>query len=169
MTRRFIPEDDVSSCKGFSVLELLIAAVLVLIVISYAVTTVVRGQKPALRTNAARQVVNYLQQARNDSMRRRATVTSEMAQVTILNDRYYSVTMDANGDGVLDTPLLVRLVEQHVNLGGPFPRTYMFDSHGKPVDSNGDLIKASPITVSNSSGTNMIKLSDAGQPLMDGS
>src|SRR6266850_5275275 len=121
MTRRFIPEDDVSSCKGFSVLELLIAAVLVLIVISYAVTTVVRGQKPALRTNAARQVVNYLQQARNDSMRRRATVTSEMAQVTILNDRYYSVTMDANGDGVLDTPLLVRLVEQHVNLGGPFP------------------------------------------------
>ncbi len=166
MNVRFIPEDDVSSCKGFSVLELLIAAVLILIVISYSVTTVVRGQKPALRTNAARQFVNYLQQARNDSMRRRATVSSQMAQLTILNDRYYSVTMDANGDGVLDKPLVVSLVEQHVTVSGPFPRTLMFDSLGRVVDFNNNVIHPAAIAVANSSGTSMVKLSDAGQPSM---
>ena len=168
MNVRFIPEDDVSSCKGFSVLELLIVVVMILIVVTYFLTSVVRVQKPAARSNASRQFLNYLEQARNDSMRRRATVPSQMAQVTILNDRYYSVTMDANGDGVLDTPLVINLTDLHVTVSGPFPRTYMFDSLGKPVDSNANVIQASPITVTNSSGTNMIKLSGAGQPLMDG-
>jgi type II secretory pathway pseudopilin PulG len=166
MNVRFIPEGEASACKGFSVLELLIAAVLILIVISYSVTTVVRGQKPVLRNNAARQFLNYLQQARSDSMRRRATVSSQMAQVTILNDRHYSVVIDANGDGALDMPLVISLVEQRVTFNGPFPRTFMFDSLGKVVDSNQNVIHPDAIAVANSSGATMVKLSDAGQPSM---
>lgn len=164
MSVPFLAKDELSSSRGFSVLELLIAVLLILILVSYAVTTVMRGQKPALRANAARQFVNYLQQARNDSMRRRATVSSQMAKVTILNDRYYCVAVDANGDGDLDTPLLISLVEQRVTFNGPFPRTFTFDAVGKIVDPNGNAIHPSPITLTNSSGASVVKLSDAGQP-----
>jgi prepilin-type N-terminal cleavage/methylation domain-containing protein len=167
MRTRLIPDNDFSVCKGFSILEVLIVIVMILVVISFTLTSMVRFQKPALRTNAARQFMIYLEQARNDSMRRRATGSSQMAQVTILNDRYYSVTVDANGDGVLDMPLVVSLVEQHSTLNGPFPRTFMFNSAGRVVDSNEKLVPPSPITVANSSGASMVKLSDAGQPSMD--
>ena len=152
-----------SSSQGFSTIELLIVVVIVLIVISYTLTTVVRGQKPAQRANAARQLANYLEQARNDSVRRRANAAAQMAQVTILNDKYYSVMLDANGDGTLDTPLVINLNDQRVSLNGPFPRTFMFDLAGKPVDTSANVIHPGPITITNSSGVTTIKVSDAGQ------
>ena len=151
------------SSRGFSTIELLMIVVIILIVITYTLTTVVRGQKPALRANAARQLVNYFEQARNDSVRRRANAASQMAQVTILNEKYYSVMLDANGDGALDTPLVINLNDQHVSLNGPFPRTFMFDLAGKPVDPSANVIHQSPITVTNSSGVTTIKVSDTGQ------
>jgi len=166
MNVRLTPKNDFSTCKGFSVLELLIVVVMILIVISFTLESMARFQKPVLRTNAARQFENYLEQARNDSMRRRATVSPQMAQVTILNDRYYSVTMDANGDGVLDMPIVVSLVEQHITLNGPFPRSFMFNSLGKAVDLNQNVIQPTAITVANASGASMVKLSDAGRPFM---
>jgi len=153
----------ISSSQGFSTIELLMIVVIILIVITYTLSTVVRGQKPALRANAARQLVNYLEQARNDSVRRRANAASQMAQVTILNDKYYSVMLDANGDGALDTPLVINLNDQRVSLNGPFPRTFMFDLAGKPVDTGANVTHPSPITVTNSSGVTTIRISDIGQ------
>lgn len=138
-------------------------AVIILIVISYTLTTVVRGQKPAMRANAARQLANYLEQARNDSVRRRAGAAAQMAQVTILNEKYYSVMLDGNGDGALDTPVVINLNDQRVSLNGPFPRTFMFDLAGKPVDANAKVTQSSPITITNSSGVTTIKVSDTGQ------
>ena len=164
MSVPFSGKKDLSPCRGFSVLDLLIAAVVILIVVSFSVTSVVRGQKPVLRTNAARQFANYLQQARDDSMRRRATAPSQMAQVTIINERYYSVSIDANGDGILDTPIVISLAEKHVTVSGPFPRTAMFDSLGRVVDVNANVMSTAPTTFANSSGTSLVKLSDAGQP-----
>ena len=152
-----------SSSQGFSTIEMLMVVVIILIVITYTLTTVVRGQKPALRANAARQLANYLEQARNDSVRRRANAAAQMAQVTILNERYYSVMLDANGDGALDTPLVINLNDQRVSLNGPFPRTFMFDLAGKPVDTSANVIHPSPITVTNSSGVTTIKVLDTGQ------
>jgi len=138
-------------------------ALIILIVISYTLTTVVRGQKPAMRANAARQLANYLEQARNDSVRRRANAAAQMAQVTILNEKYYSVMLDGNGDGALDTPLVINLNDQRVTLNGPFPRTFMFDLAGKPVDATAKVMLPSPITVTNSSGVTTIKVFDSGQ------
>lgn len=153
----------IGASRGFSTVEMLIVVVIILIVISYTLTTVVKGQKPALRSNAAHQLANYLERAQNDSARRRATNALQMAQVTILNERYYSVMLDANGDGALDTPLVVNLNDQRVTLNGPFPRTFMFDLSGKPVDLSGNVIHPDPITVTNSSGATSVKVSDAGQ------
>ena len=167
MNAHLLAKQNLRSCKGFSVLDLLIAAVVILVVVSYAVSTMVHGQKPALRTSAAQQFVNYLQRARDDSMRRRATASPQMAQVTILNDKYYCVRMDGNGDGALDMPIVISIVEQPVTMNGPFPRTFMFDSVGKPVDSNAAVIEVSPITFTNSSGTSTIKISDNGRAVME--
>jgi prepilin-type N-terminal cleavage/methylation domain-containing protein len=166
MNIRTISKNKLSSRRGFSTVELLIVVVIILIVITYTLTTVVRGQKPALRSNAARQLANYLEQARNDSIRRRATKSSQMAQVTVLNEKYYSVMMDANGDGALDTPVVISLADQRVTLNGPFPRTFIFDLVGKPVDSSANAIQPEPINITNSSGVTTVKLSDAGQPPM---
>ncbi len=156
----------IGSSQGFSTIEMLMIVVIILIVITYTLTTVVRGQKPAARSNAARQLANYLEQARNDSVRRRAATSSQMAQVTILNDKYYSVMIDANGDGALDTPVVINLNDQRVNLNGPFPRTFMFDLGGKPVDVNTNVVHPSPITVANSSGVTSVRVSDVGQPVI---
>jgi hypothetical protein len=142
---------------------MLMVALIILIVISYTLTTVVRGQKPAMRANAARQLANYLEQARNDSVRRRANAAAQMAQVTILNEKYYSVMLDGNGDGALDTPLVINLNDQRVTLNGPFPRTFMFDLAGKPVDATAKVMQPSPITITNSSGVTTIKVFDSGQ------
>ncbi|HKR58919.1 MAG TPA: hypothetical protein VJS64_04240 [Pyrinomonadaceae bacterium] len=144
-------------------LDILIVLVVVFIVISFTMTSVITVQKPAVRNMAARQVENYFEQARSDSRRRRATAPAQMAQVTIINERYYSVTMDANGDGVLDTPIVVSLVEENVTLNGPFPRTLFFDSAGRTVDSSANVIEPSAITLTNPSGTSTVKLSNSGQ------
>ncbi len=153
-----------STSQGFSVLELLIVVVMILIVISYIVTQTIQAQKPLLRTDAAQQFANYLERARNDSMRRHASDVAQMAQVTILNDRFYTVTMDSDGDGVLDAPLVVGLAERHLKVGGPFPRNFMFDWQGRVVDSDQKLVHSPVITLANESGTSVVKLSDIGRP-----
>ncbi len=48
--------------------------------------------------------MGYLEKARVDSVRRRPAAAAEMAQVTILNATFYSVTIDSTGDGTLDAP-----------------------------------------------------------------
>ncbi len=82
-----------------------------------------------------------------------------MAKLTILSNRSYSVAIDANGDGVIDSPVVVNLSEQKVILGNPEPRTFMFDWLGRTVDSYLNVVQAAPLTVSNSSGTSSINVS----------
>ena len=153
-----------SSSKGYSVVELLIVLAMVLMIIGYVWTQMTLAQRSHSRSNAAQQFTNYLETARNDSMRRHAMDPSQMAQVTILNDSFYSVTIDANGDGALDAPLVVSLAEQHLTINGPFPRTLMFDRLGKTVDSTQNSISPEAITFTNRSGKSVVKLSDAGKP-----
>ena len=97
--------------------------------------------------------------------------------IRMINDLWYknaviyslsvATYMDANGDGVLDTPIVISLAEQPATLNGPFPRTVMFDSTGKPVESHAQVIQVSPITFANSSGTSTIKVSDNGQAVLE--
>jgi hypothetical protein len=86
-----------------------------------------------------------------------------MAQVTVLNESFYSLTVDENGDGVLDAPRVVSLHEQQLTIDGPYPRTYMFDRTGKAVDSSGNAIQQTVVTFANRSGKSVVKVSDDGQ------
>src|SRR5438132_11139077 len=146
--------------KGFTLLDLLIVATIVSIVISYSLTEFVHAQTVALRHRATQELSSYLKQARSDSVRRHATDPRQMARVTILSDHSYSVAIDANGDGVIDAPVMVNMAEQKVVLGDPAPRTVMFDWLGRTVDSHLNVTQEPSVQVRNNSGTSFINVSD---------
>ena len=148
---------------GFATVDLLIVVVIILIVITYAWTAVTQAQRWQAREGAAQQFAGFVERARSDSMRRRATDAQQMAEVTILNETFYSARTDENGDGVLDAPRVVNLQEQQVAIDGPFPRTFMFDRSGNYVDSNGNVLKATYVTFANRSGKSVVTISDSGK------
>ena len=78
----------------------------------------------------------YIQNARSDSIRRHANEMNRMAQITAFDAHSYNVSLDTNGDGVLDPPVFVDLKEQNIRIDGPFPRMYMFDAQGRTVDAS---------------------------------
>ena len=149
------------SARGFATVDFMIVAVIVLIVATYAWTAIIQAKQWQAREGAAQQFASYLERARSDSIRRRATEAQQMAEVTVLNDSFYSVRTDENGDGVLDAPRVVTL--QELKIDGPFPRTFMFDRSGKYVDSNGNALKPTYVTFANRSGKSVVTVSDNGK------
>jgi type II secretory pathway pseudopilin PulG len=157
------PKTNNRRVDGFATVDFLIVAVIILIIVTYAWTAVMQAQRWQAREGAARQFASFIERARSDSTRRRATDAKQMAQVTILNNSFYSVTVDENGDGALDAPRVVSLHEQQLTIDGPYPRTYMFDRTGKAVDSSGNAIQQTVVTFANRSGKSVVKVSDDGQ------
>jgi Tfp pilus assembly protein FimT len=153
---------------GFSTVDFLIVAVIILIVVTYAWTAITAAQRSHTREGAAQQFASFLERARSDSMRRRATDARQMAQITILNETFYSATIDENGDGALDVPRVVSLQDQQLTIGGPYPRTFMFDKSGKSVDSFGNVVQPTSITFGNRSGKSVVKVSDDGKASVAG-
>jgi Tfp pilus assembly protein FimT len=152
------------SSAGFSVLELIIVLAIIVSIMATVWTQMLHAQNSLMRSNAAQQFANYVERARSDSIRRHATDTGQMAQVTILNDKFYSVTLDSNGDGKLDAPLVVSLADGQLTVGGPFPRTIMFDWLGRTVDAVDNPVHCAPITLTNQTGASAVKISDGGRP-----
>src|ERR1051326_6990374 len=103
---------------GFSTVDFLIVAVIVLIVGSYAYNAILHAQRTSALQGAAQKFAGYIDRARNDSIRRRAMDVRQMAEVTILNPQFYSVRMDEDGDGALDVPVVVSLQEQQLTIDG---------------------------------------------------
>jgi len=154
------PTTQNSRVAGFATVDFLIVAVIILIIVTYAWTAVMHAQRWQAREGAAQQFASFVERARSDSMRRRATDARQMAQITVLNESYYSVTIDQDGDGALDIPRVVNLQGQQLTIDGPYPRTYMFDRSGKAVDSNGNAVQQTVVTIANRSGKSVVKVSD---------
>ena len=93
--------------SGFSVLELLIVAVMLSVLVGFAITQIAQAKQNMTRANAVRELTTYIEKARLDSVRRHATTSAQMAQVAIINANFYSVTLDANGDGTMEAPQVV--------------------------------------------------------------
>jgi Tfp pilus assembly protein FimT len=152
---------------GFSVLELAIAAAMVAVIAGFVLVNYVQGHRAIVRTKTATDFASYLQKARLDSMRRHVTDVNQMAQVKVFNRKFYSVAIDADGDGNLDAPLVLTVpAEEDVAITGPFPKLYIFDSRGLTVDSRNYPITPEPITVSNNAGASAIKFSENGNILV---
>ena len=150
--------------RGFSVIELLLVLAMILVIVGFAVVSLVRGNRSTYRTSTAVEIAGYLQKARADSMRRSAKDLNQMAQVKIFNRRFYSIAIDADADGNLDVPLVKSLPEQDdVQINGPFPKTYIFNWQGQTVDLQNNRVGPPSIVVGNGSGASAIKFGDDGK------
>lgn len=154
---------DKQKQRGFTVTELLLVLAMVSVVVGFVVVTLVRGNRATQRADTAVEIAGYLQKARVDSMRRNAKDLKEMAQVKIFNRRFYSIAIDNDADGNLDIPLVKSLPEQSgVEVKGPFPKTYIFNSEGRTVDLKNNRLVAAPLTIGDGSGASAIAFSDDG-------
>ena len=155
------------NARGFSVTDLLLVSAMVLVIAGFAVVSLVRGNRTGNRSNTAAEIAGYLQKARLDSMRRKATDVSQMAQVKVFNRRSYSIAIDADKDGQLDIPLVMNLpADQGIEMNGPFPKTFIFDGLGQTVDSLNHRISPQPVTLSDSSGASAIEFSETGDAIV---
>lgn len=167
---KFSPSTEAhSKDSGVTILDLLIVTAIIATVVSLALPLMTSAEKPLLLGNAAQEFSSYIQQARSDSKKLHATTAAQMAQVTIINDRYYFITLDANGDGVLDPPLVVSLENRRVRMDGPFPRTFMFDWLGRALDQNQKIVSSPAVMFSNETGKTVVKFDGSGQPVMQAS
>lgn len=89
---------------GFSVVELLVTGVVLTVVTSAGVMGITRARASVRLAGAAREYGAYIEKARVHSIRSHADDASERASVAISDDKTsYTVTIDIDGDGVLDT------------------------------------------------------------------
>ena len=161
------PELASAEQNGFTVFELLIVLSIISVISGFALMQITRARQVMVRENAARQFAGYLEKARVDSLRRHPMTSGQMAQVSIINATFYSVTIDANGDGALDSPSVVSLAPAGLQLNGPFPRTIYFNWRGRTVDAAGNVALPSFVTISNTL-TSRIDLTTEGQPSLSG-
>ncbi len=155
--------------RGFSVIELLIVASIISVVSGFVLLQVTRARQVMVRENAARALASYLEKARVDSLRRHPTASAQMAQVSLINATFYSVTIDADGNGVLDAPKVFSLpANSSLQFNTPFPRTIYFNWRGRTVDAAGNVAAPPFVTISNTYGSSRIDLTTAGQPTLQG-
>jgi prepilin-type N-terminal cleavage/methylation domain-containing protein len=168
MTAPLIKNSLVDS-RGFSALELLIVVAMISVISGFAIIQITRGRQDMTRVNAAQQLAAYLEKARLDSVRRHPSL-AQMAQVSIVNANFYTVTIDSDGNGTLDAPQVFNLpAGSGLQFAVPYPRTIYFDGRGRTVDAGGVIIPTSPaVAIFNSYGSSTIDLTTAGQPSLSG-
>jgi hypothetical protein len=154
---------------GFATVDFLIVAVIVLIIGISAFNAILHAQRASTLESVAQQFAGYMERARSDSMRRRATDVRQMAEVTILNQQFYFVRMDEDGDGALDVPRVVSLQEQQLTIDGPYPRTFLFDRAGKSVDSGGNAVQPTVVAFANRAGKSVVTISETGKSSLENS
>ena len=158
-----------SDAGGFSVLELLIVVAMISVLVGFALLQITEARQDLARENAAQQLAAYLEKARLDSIRRHPSTTVQMAQITILDANSYSVTIDANWDGALDAPRVIRMpAGSNLQFNAPFPRTIYFNWRGRTVDASGNPPTPHFVSLIHSYGTSTIDLTLSGQPSLVG-
>jgi type II secretory pathway pseudopilin PulG len=164
-----LKRNNSTNASGFSVLELLIVAVMISVLTGFAITQIARAKQNMTRGNTVRELTTNIEKARLDSVRRHATTSAQMAQVTIINPNFYSVTLDVNADGVLDAPRVIGMpADSNLTIeNGPFPRTIMFNWRGRTVDTSDRLTDPARIQIGNTYGSTTIRITNAGQTAID--
>jgi Tfp pilus assembly protein FimT len=156
--------------SGFSVLELLIVAVMISVLVGFAIAQIAQAKQHMTRANAVRELAIYIEKARLDSVRRHATTSAQMAQVSIINANFYSVTLDANGDGTMEAPRVIGMpADSDLTIqNGTFPRTIMFNWRGRTVDGAGNPTPdPDSVRIGNSYGSTTVRITNGGQTAID--
>ena len=132
---------------GFTTVQMLITLAIVTIVSTFALFAIDSARASVRLTGSTREFAGYLEKARSNAIRRNAT-----SEVTILNQNSYSVTMDFDGDGTVETRTI------NLQSGVTFPAghvgiTAQFDWRGRVpgqigFELNSDCCQPSTIHVS---------------------
>ena len=137
---------------GKGVVELLIVVVIIGIVTTLALVGLGRSRENFTRQNIARELKVQMERARFDAIKRRVTVTSELAQITFLSETSYRIKYDLNWNGVLEN-VDERVIDISSRGGikikiddadGEYPVSISFDENGnaRVVDKDGDSVDA---------------------------
>jgi prepilin-type N-terminal cleavage/methylation domain-containing protein len=164
-----LTKNNSADARGFTILELMIVIAMISVITGFALIQVVQARQDMTRANALQLFAAHLEKARVDSVRRRPADTTEMAQVSIINASFYSVTIDSDGSGGLDAPKVISLPENsNLEFNVPYPRTIYFNWRGRTVDADGNAATPDFVTISNAYGESRIDLSSSGQPSLEG-
>lgn len=137
--------------NGFSIIELMIVIVIIGIVGAFAIGQYAGAGDNFRTQNVARELKVSLERARFDSVKRRPTTVAEMAKVVINGSDGFTVDIDRNQNGQLDS-LDTKVVNfgdlgkvKIVGDGLNFPVTVAFDRRGHMTmtDSANNLIDSS--------------------------
>jgi type II secretory pathway pseudopilin PulG len=125
--------------SGASIVEVLIVLVIISIASTWAFMRIVEAQQATRLASATQELTAYLDKTRQDSIRRHATAVNQMARISITSATSYSVTLDSNGDGVLDPPRVFNFPAGGITFNvAAFPTTIMFNWRGRIVDGAGN-------------------------------
>jgi hypothetical protein len=91
-------EQKLKSDRGFTLVQVLITVCLIAIVSTFGVMAIASARASLRLSGSTRELAGYLEKARSNAIRRNATAT-----VTIVDATRYTVTMDSDGDGTLET------------------------------------------------------------------
>jgi Tfp pilus assembly protein FimT len=144
--------------SGVSILEVLLVLAVGAILIGVTVAQFGKSKLQLQRQNVARELKNYLERCRFDSVRRRVddTDTANMAQVVIKSSTSYEIYIDLNQDGVISTAekktidFSSRSEAKIIPASGTFPITIKFNRKGHiTTDANGVAITSPLFTICN--------------------
>jgi type II secretory pathway pseudopilin PulG len=154
---------ETSSESGVSIVEMLIVVAMIGVVTAFAVMQIGGAQRAMRLTNSAREFTSWLDKTRLDSVRRHASA-ADMASVKIDSANTYVVTIDQNGDGILDPPRTITFPATHgaTFSGIAVPLTIYYNWRGRPVDALGNLLELSFSLRDASNNDNPINLTSTG-------
>ncbi len=159
---------NVHAESGFTIIEMLIVLAMIVVLTGFLVVEIVQARQGMARTTAALEMLSYFEKARLDSVRRHPNTTAAMAQIAILNAKYYSVRIDGDRNGSLDEPRVINLpAGSNLSFNGAFPRTIYFDWRGMTVDSGEVVVSPDSVTIGNSYGVSTIRIASSGKATLD--
>jgi Tfp pilus assembly protein FimT len=121
---------------GFSAIELLITATILSVVTGIGFMGVTRARASVRLSGAAREYASYVEKARIHSIRSHADDETEQATIVISEDKAsYTVTMDLDGDGVMDS----RTITLPDGVKFETVETIAFDWRGRTVSTVGGV------------------------------
>jgi len=152
---------------GFSTIELVIVATILTIVTGFGVLGISRAKASIRLSGAAREYASYIEKARLFSIRSHADAAGERANVAInANQTSYTVSMDLDGDGVLDT----RTIPLPDGVRFDTEETIAFDWRGRTWNTVGALTRSNAqvsITLTNDIDTVSVDVTGSGDITID--
>lgn len=165
--------------NGFSLIELLVVLTLATVLTTLAILQFSGAKTDLERKRIVREFKIYLERARFDSVKRRASDVNDMSRVTLNSASSFTAAFDLNGNGTLD-PTDVRKIDftqrssTQILVTGTqnYPVSILFDHRGHIIAKDGLGNTVSPVfticsknclaTTQNNQDLTVISVSDTG-------